>query len=171
MIVVVAGVSGSGKTTVGTLVAARLGWPFTDGDLLHPAANIAKMAAGVPLTDEDRRPWLLAVGRWMDGQIARQESGLIACSALKRRYRDQLLVPRPAARMAFLEIGQDVAARRLAGRSGHFFKPGMLGSQFADLELPGPDERAVTVIPVCSSPDQTAGEVIRRLRLPVGHHV
>lgn len=171
MIVVVAGVSGSGKSTVGALVAGRLGWPFTDGDLLHPAANIAKMAGGVPLTEEDRMPWLLAVGQWMDDQVARRESGLIACSALKRRYRDQLLTSRPAARMAFLQVDRNVAARRLAARPGHFFKPGMLGSQFADLEPPGPDEGAVTVIEVTSGPEQTADEVIRRLRLPVGHHV
>jgi gluconokinase len=171
VIVVIAGTSGSGKSTVGALVAERLDWPFADGDLLHPAGNIAKMAGGVPLTDEDRLPWLSAVGQWMDTVLASQGAGLIACSALKRSYRDQLLAPRPAARMAFLRVSRELAARRLAARPGHFFKPGMLGSQFADLELPGPDEAAVTVIPVIGGPERIADEVIRRLKLPVGHHV
>ena len=87
MIVLVAGVAGSGKTTIGILLAQQLGWPFEDGDELHPAANIAKMRAGVPLTDEDRQPWLHAVAGWMDQRIAAGESGVIACSALKRSYR------------------------------------------------------------------------------------
>ncbi len=165
LIVIVAGVSGSGKTTVGELLARQLGWPFTDGDRLHPAANIAKMASGQPLTDEDRRPWLAAIGARMDERIAAGESALVACSALKRRYRDQLLAGRPAARIAFLEIGKSVVAARLAGRHGHFFDPALLDSQFATLEPPGPDESAVVVVPVSDDPAATAAAVIRRLGL------
>jgi len=166
VIVVLAGVSGSGKTTVGEVLAGRLGWPFTDGDLLHPAANIAKMASGEPLTDEDRMPWLMAVAARMDEWIGAGRPALLACSALKRRYRAMLLGGRPAARIAFLEIDRDVAARRLAGRHGHFFRPDLLDSQFADLEPPGTDERGVVAVPVGDRPEQTAAEVIRRLELP-----
>lgn len=165
MIVIVAGVSGSGKSTVGALLAGRLGWPFTDGDMLHPAANIAKMRRGEPLTDEDRLPWLRAIGTCMDERIAAGQSALIACSALKRRYRNTLLAGRPEARIALLWIGRDDAARRLAGRHGHFFDPGLLDSQFDDLEEPGPGEAAVTVVPVLANAAETADEVIRLLRI------
>jgi len=165
VIVVVAGVSGSGKSTVGALLAGRLGWPFTDGDLLHPAANIEKMEHGEPLTDEDRMPWLRAVGACMDESIAVGESALLACSALKRRYRDMLLAGRPEARIAFLRIDRQVASRRLASRHGHFFDPRLIVSQFADLELPGPDEPGVVVVPVSERAETTAGEVMRRLGL------
>jgi len=164
-IVVVAGVSGSGKSTVGALLAGRLGWPFTDGDLLHPDANIAKMARGEPLTDEDRMPWLQAIGASIDERLAAGQQAILACSALKRRYRDLLLAGRPACRIAFLQIGQTVSARRLAGRHGHFFDPHLLASQFADLEPPGPDETAVLVVPVQDQPEATADEIVRRLDL------
>jgi len=165
VIVILAGVSGSGKSTVGALLAGRLGWPFTDGDLLHPEANIAKMERGEPLTDADRTPWLRAIGAAMDERITAGEPALIACSALKRRYREVLVAGRPAARIAFLSIDKDVAARRLASRHGHFFDPALLDSQFADLEPPGPDEAAVVVVPVTDSADRTADEIIRMLRL------
>src|SRR5580658_3511458 len=102
MILIVAGVSGSGKTTVGALLAGRLGWRFADADAFHTAAAIAKMRAGIPLTDEDRWPWLRAIGAWMDERIAHGESAVITCSALKRAYRDALLAGRPEARMIFM---------------------------------------------------------------------
>ncbi len=146
MIVLVAGVSGSGKTTAGALLARRLGWAFEDGDELHPAANIAKMHAGVPLTDEDRRPWLAAVMAWLDGRIAAGEQAVIACSALKRRYRDQLRQGRPELRIVFLQVSRATLAARLAGRHGHFFQPGLLGSQLADAEVPPPSEPALVVM-------------------------
>ncbi|HEX6931018.1 MAG TPA: gluconokinase [Streptosporangiaceae bacterium] len=165
MIVIVAGVSGSGKSTVGALLAGRLGWPFTDGDMLHPAVNIVKMRRGEPLTDEDRLPWLQAIGTCMDERIAAGQPALIACSALKRRYRDTLLAGRPEARIALLSIDRDVAARRLAGRHGHFFDPALLDSQFADLEQRGPGEAGVVVVPVLGTATQTADEVIRLLHI------
>jgi gluconokinase len=165
VIVILAGVSGSGKTSVGEVLADRLGWPFTDGDLLHPAGNIAKMAGGEPLTDEDRLPWLLAIDARLDEWIAAGQSALLACSALKRRYREMLLEGRPSVRIAFLRIDRDAAAQRLAHRHGHFFRPSLLDSQFADLEPPGSDETAVVEVPVRDRPDETAAEVIRRLHL------
>jgi len=165
VIVILAGVSGCGKSTVGALLAGRFGWPFTDGDLLHPEANIAKMAGGEPLTDEDRMPWLRAIAARLDEWIAAGQPALLACSALKRRYRAMLLDGRAAVRIAFLAIDRDAAARRLAGRHGHFFRPELLDSQFADLEVPGPDEVAVVVVPAGERPDETAAEVVRRLDL------
>jgi gluconokinase len=165
VVVVVAGVTGSGKTTVGTLLANRLGWSFTDGDTLHPAANIAKLAAGQPLSDDDRRPWLRAIAAWMDQRIGAGERAVIACSALKRDYRDQLLDGRPAAVMAFLEIGVDTAASRLAARHGHFADPMILDSQFADLEPPSQDESSVVVVRADHAPDQLVGQIIGRLNL------
>jgi gluconokinase len=165
VIVVVAGVSGSGKSTVGALLAGRLGWPFTDGDMLHPEANVAKMERGEPLTDKDRMPWLRAIAACIDERIAAGEPALVACSALKRSYRDLLLSGRPAARIAFLEISRDTAARRLAARHGHFFDPDLLGSQFADLELPQAGEPGVVVAPVLERAADTADEIVRLLGL------
>jgi carbohydrate kinase (thermoresistant glucokinase family) len=140
MIVVVAGVSGSGKSTVGTLLAERLGWIFADGDGFHPAANVARMRAGLPLTDADREPWLDAITAWMDQQIAAGRSAVIACSALRRAYRARLLGGRPAARMVFLLISRGEGETRLTTRPGHFFPAALLDSQLETLELPQPDE-------------------------------
>lgn len=159
MIIIVAGVSGSGKSTVGALLAGRLGWPFADADRFHPAANIAKMRAGIPLTDEDRRPWLKVLGGWMDERIARGESAVITCSALKRSYRDQLLDGRPDARMVFLAVDREVLARRLAARRGHFFPGQLLGTQLDALEPPQPDERVLTVVPA-DDPQTTVASII-----------
>jgi gluconokinase len=164
MIVLLAGVSGSGKSTVGQLLASRLGWPFIDGDSLHPAANIAKMRAGVPLNDEDRRPWLEAVAAAMDDHIAAGRSAVITCSALKRSYRDLLLTGRPAARLVFLDAGRDLLAARLAARHGHFFRADLLDSQLATLEGPQPGERVLTV-PAVGPADQVAEQIICRLGL------
>jgi gluconokinase len=147
MIVIVAGVAGSGKTTVGRLLADRLHWRFADGDEFHPAANIAKMHAGIPLTDEDRQPWLRALTAWMDERIADGESAVVACSALRRSSRDTLLGGRPEARMIFLAVDREVADQRCAARPGHFFPEKLLNSQFDALQPPQPDETAVTVVP------------------------
>jgi gluconokinase len=159
MILIVAGVSGSGKTTVGAMLAGRLGWRFADADEFHPAANIEKMRAGTPLTDDDRWPWLRAIGAWMDERIARGESAVITCSALKRSYRDMLLGGRPQVRMVFLAADRQVLARRLAARHGHFFPQQLLGTQFADLELPRPDEHVVTIVPA-EDPGDTVTSII-----------
>jgi gluconokinase len=169
MIVIVAGVSGSGKTTVGALLAGRLGWRFADADDFHPAANVAKMRAGVPLTDEDRWPWLRTIAAWMDQRIAGNDPAVITCSALKRSYRDLLLDGRPRARMVFLAPDRDELTRRLAARHGHFFPGQLLGSQFADLEPPQPDERVLTVVPT-ADPEATAASIVAVLFPQGGDH-
>ena len=166
MIVIVAGVSGSGKSTVGALLAGRLGWRFADGDDFHPAANVAKMSVGVPLTDEDRWPWLRAIGAWMDERITADESAVVTCSALRRAYRDLLLDGRPQARMVFLALDRGVLTRRLAVRHGHFFPEELLGSQFTDLEPPQPDERVVTVAPAGDA--QATADAIVAVLFPQG---
>jgi gluconokinase len=163
MIIIVAGVSGSGKTTVGAMLAGRLRWRFADGDDFHPAANIEKMRAGVPLTDADRWPWLRAIAAWMDERIARDESAVVACSALKRSYRDVLLDGRPDVRLVFLMVDREVLSKRLAARHGHFFNAELLSSQLDTLEPPQPDEHAVTVIE--HSPDQPADMVASIIEL------
>jgi len=165
MIVVVAGVSGSGKTTVGAMLAGRLGWAFADGDSFHPAANIARMRAGAPLTDADRRPWLAAIAAWMDERITAGESAVMACSALKRAYRQVLVDGRPEVRLAFLQVGRDVVADRLTARHGHFFPAKLLDSQFADLENPRPSEGAL-VVHAEAEPADIVAEIIGALRLP-----
>jgi len=162
VIVIVAGVSGSGKTTVGALLAGRLRWRFADADDFHPAVNVEKMRAGIPLTDEDRWPWLRAIAAWMDERIARGEDAVLACSALKRSYRDLLLDGRPAALMVFLALDREVLARRLAARHGHFFPVQLLATQFDALEPPGPDERVLTVVPT-GDPDATVTSIIALL--------
>jgi gluconokinase len=162
VIVIVAGVSGSGKTTVGALLAGRLGWQFADADDFHPAANVAKMRAGIPLTDADRGPWMRAIGAWMDERIARGEDAVVGCSALKRSYRDLLLAGRPAARMVFLAPDREVLARRLAARHGHFFPEQLLGTQLDALEPPAPDERVLTVVPA-DTPAATVDSIIALL--------
>jgi gluconokinase len=164
MIVVVAGVAGSGKTTVGQLLARRLGWLFADGDSFHPAANIAKMRAGLPLTDEDRQPWLAAMVAWMDDIQASGQSAVLACSALKRRYRDELLGGREKAVMVFLTITKEQDEARVHARQGHFFREPLLASQFAVLEPPDPAERQVYPVATTEQPPgQLVTEIIRLL--------
>ena len=157
MILIVAGVSGSGKTTVGAMLAGHLHWRFADGDDFHPAVNIEKMRAGIPLTDDDRWPWLRAIAAWMDERISQGESAVIPCSALKRSYRDILLVGRAEARLVFLAVDREVLASRLAARHGHFFPAQLLSTQLDALEPPQPDEHTVTVIE--HSADQPANTV------------
>jgi gluconokinase len=165
MIVIVAGVAGSGKSTIGSLLAWELGWDFEDGDDLHSAASIAKMKAGQPLTDEDRRPWLGAVATWIDERAAAGRSGVIACSALKRSYRDQLLDGRPELRMVFLEVvDRETLVARLQGRHGHFFHSELLDSQLAAVEPPLPAERVI-VVDDDNPPAEVVREIIRRLGL------
>jgi len=160
-VLVVMGVSGSGKTTVGELLAQRLGWAYAEADTFHSEANIAKMAAGHPLDDADRAPWLAAIAAWIDARIAGHAPGVVTCSALKRRYRDVLR--RPEARFVYLEGSLEQIAHRMAARHGHFFKVEMLASQFADLEPPGPDEAAVTV-----SIERTPAEIVEAVVAALG---
>jgi len=139
------GVSGSGKSTLGKALASRLDWPFQEGDDLHPPANIAKMSAGIPLTDEDRAPWLAAVGAWIDRCIGQGGGGVITCSALKAAYRRTLTAGRPSVRVVYLEGSKALIAERLVERTGHFMPTGLIDSQFADLEPPTPEEHAIDV--------------------------
>jgi gluconokinase len=164
VILIVAGVSGCGKTTVGALLAGQLNWEFADADDFHPEANVAKMRAGIPLTDADREPWLRSVGRWMDSEIAVGRSAVVACSALKRAYRDLLLTGRPAAVMAFLMVSREELDRRLLARTGHFFPEKLLDSQLTTLEPPQPGERVLT-IQAESNPVRTAAKVIEAFSL------
>ena len=140
--IVVMGVSGSGKSTVGIALAERLGVPFEDADDLHPEANVAKMARGEALDDDDRAPWLDLVGRWL---AAHASGGVTACSALKRRYRDQLRHHCPSVEFLHLDGDQELIGRRQAGRAGHFMPSSLLASQFDTLEPLEPDERGVVV--------------------------
>jgi gluconokinase len=144
-VLIVAGVSGSGKTTVGAMLAGRLGWPFADADSFQPAANIEKMHTGIPLTDDDRWPWLECIADWIDDHLENGRSAVITCSALRRTYRDMLMRGRPSVWLVFLSVDREVLARRLAVRSGHFFPAQLLDSQLSTLEPPQPDEHAITV--------------------------
>jgi gluconokinase len=164
MIVIVAGIAGSGKTTVGERLASRMGCEFADGDRFHSPAAVAKMHDGVPLTDDDRWPWLDAIGTWIDQEDAAGKSAVVACSALKRSYRQRLLTGRPELRMFFLIVEHDADEARLTTRRGHFFPEKLLDSQFATLELPEPSE-GVTLVPTTGTPDQTADEILRDLGL------
>ncbi|MEO8317591.1 MAG: gluconokinase [Bradyrhizobium sp.] len=158
------GVSGSGKSTVAEHLAARLGWRYVDGDLFHPAGNVAKMSAGHALTDEDRWPWLRAIAAEIDRLSTAGNRAVVACSALKRAYRDILVHGRDDVRIVFLEGTQDLIAKRLAARKGHFMPPGLLDSQFRTLEPPQPRERPVTVS--IEAPVETIiDDVIRQLDL------
>ena len=143
--IVVMGVSGSGKTTTGTALAQRLGWPFTEGDAFHPATNVAKMAAGHPLTDEDRAPWLQALAGELAKAEARGQSSVMGCSSLKRAYRDILRSGAPRVRFLHVHGTREILTDRLGHREGHFFPPKLLDSQLATLEMLGEDEDGVVI--------------------------
>lgn len=145
LVLVVMGVSGSGKTTIAALLAGRLGWAFEDGDDFHSAANVEKMHAGIPLTDEDRWPWLGAIAAWIDARRAAGEHGIVACSALRRAYRDVLVGDRADVRLVYLRGDRALIGRRQAARHGHYMPTSLMDSQFATLEEPGPDERPLIV--------------------------
>ena len=139
------GVSGSGKSTIAAALADRLGWTFEDGDRFHPASNVAKMSAGHPLTDDDRWPWLQAIADEIDRVCEAGGHVVVACSALKRAYRDLLVHGRSDVRIVFLDGSQALIADRLGQRKGHFMPPGLLDSQFKTLERPQADEHPITV--------------------------
>ena len=162
-VLVVMGVSGCGKSTVAGLLAARLGWDLEEGDDLHPPENVAKMAAGVPLDDADRWPWLERVASWIRQHTEAGRAGVITCSALKRCYRDRLRGPDVT--FVYLHGSQELIASRLSRRHGHYMPLALLDSQLATLEPPGQDERALTV-EIDTAPDVQVDEIVRRLRLP-----
>jgi gluconokinase len=161
---VVMGVSGSGKSTIAERLAARLGWRYEDGDKFHPPANVAKMSAGHPLTDDDRWPWLQAIADEIDRTCEASERAVIACSALRHAYRDILVHGRDDIRIVFLNGTQDLIADRLAARKGHFMPPGLLTSQFKTLEPPQPGERPITVS-IDTSVENIVDDIIRQLNL------
>ena len=161
---VVMGVSGSGKSTIAEHLAARIGWRYVDGDLFHPPANVAKMSAGHPLTDEDRWPWLQAIADEIDRLAAAGSRAVVACSALKRTYRDILVHGREDVRIVYLDGTQDLIAKRLAARKGHFMPPGLLDSQFRTLEPPQPSERPVT-ISIDAAVEDIIDDIVRQLDL------
>ena len=161
-ILVLMGPAGTGKSTVGAMLSGRLGWPFQEGDDLHPAANVEKMKRGHALTDEDRTPWLHVIADWIDDRRRAGEPGIVTCSALKRSYRDILR----RENVTFVNFTGDpaVVRDRMMRREGHFMPAALFDSQFATLEPPGPDERAVDV-DIALAPEEQADVVASALRL------
>lgn len=161
MVIIVMGVSGSGKTTIGTQLAEALDWTFVDADDFHPAANVEKMRRGIPLTEEDRRPWLSALRSQIAEWLERHRSVVLACSALKARYRRELLVDPSRMRLVYLKGAYSVIKRRLSGRRGHFMGQELLASQYAALEEP--DE--AVVVDAGLRPQDLVQEIRKRLGL------
>jgi gluconokinase len=162
MQLVVMGVSGSGKSTVAALIASRTGCALAEGDDFHPASSIARMAAGYPLDDTLRAPWLAAIAGWLTERAARGECAVVSCSALRRAYRDVLRAAGPDVRIVHLAGPYELLAHRLAARRSHFMPPELLASQYAALEPLAPDEPGRT-IDVTQPPDQIVDEVLRTL--------
>ena len=163
MIVIVFGVSGAGKTTIGKLLAEELGWRFYEADDFHSRANIEKMRRGVPLTDEDRWPWLDRLRQLIKKCVGACENAVLACSALKRAYRQHLRVSGEV-KFVFLRGDYALIAKQLRSRRGHFMNPALLRSQFADLEEPRPDEEVLT-IKLGRTPQQLVEEIKTKLHL------
>ncbi len=159
MIVVVMGVTGAGKTTVGRLLAEQLGWTFVEGDDFHPLENVAKMRRGEPLTDADRTPWLRALRRRIDELAAADESAVMACSALKQAYRDVLAAGPPEVTFVWLEAPPGVIRGRLERRTGHYMPPALLESQLEALEEPA----GVVAVDVSRAPEEVVAEIRRRV--------
>ena len=164
LVVVLMGVSGCGKSTVGKGLSQALGWPFRDADSFHPPANIEKMSRGVPLQDADRWPWLSAIAEWIDARCAAGASGIVSCSALKRAYREHIIAGRPGVRLVYLKGDMALIASRLAARKGHFMPPALLQSQFEALEEPLPGEHPL-VVNIAAPPDAIVAEIIAGLRV------
>ena len=160
--IVVMGVSGSGKSTVAARLAARLDWQFAEGDTFHPAANVAKMRDGIALSDEDRWPWLDAIAAWIDAQRAKGRHCVVACSALKRAYRERLLDGHHDVRFVYLKADYALVARRMAARQGHYMPVTLLQSQFDALEEPGSAENPLTVS-IEHAPDEIVERIVAEL--------
>ncbi|GEN81136.1 gluconokinase [Actinotalea fermentans] len=164
---VIMGVSGSGKTTLARILQTRLGWPYAEADEFHPQANIDKMTAGTPLTDEDRWPWLAAMRDWLTEQARAGRSTIVTCSALRRTYRDVLREAEGRVRFVHLTAAPDVIAPRLDHRAGHFMPPSLLPSQFATLEpLADGEDGAVVVVDV--PPEEVADRALAALGIASG---
>lgn len=163
-VIVVMGVASSGKTSLGERLAERLGWPFRDADSFHPPANVAKMSSGIPLTDEDRKPWLAAIAAWIDELRGNGGNGIVTCSALKKAYRDVIVGDRPDVALVYLRGSRELIGQRMAARQHHFMPPALLDSQFATLEEPGADENPL-VVQVEASKEAIVEQVVRELRL------
>ena len=165
VVLVLMGVSGCGKTTVAQILADRLHWAFEEGDALHPQANVDKMAAGHPLDDADRAPWLAKVADWVNARLDAGESGVITCSALKRAYRDLIDRRGSGIEFVYLHGSRELIASRLNARQGHFMPPSLLDSQFATLEEPAADEPAIRV-EIGEAPEAIAADIADALGLP-----
>ncbi len=165
-VLVVMGVSGSGKSTIASMLAHRLGWVYEDGDWFHPKSNVEKMHHGEPLTDADRLPWLRAIASWIDDTLQAGGHGIIACSALKRAYRDILVGTRRDVRIVFLKGDKELVGRRIAARDDHFMPASLLDSQFAALEEPTPDERPI-VVSVAPHPRRIVDAIVKKLDIGV----
>jgi carbohydrate kinase (thermoresistant glucokinase family) len=161
-VLVVMGVSGCGKSTIASMLAHRLHWIYEDGDWLHPQSNIEKMHHGEPLNDEDRWPWLRAIAGWIDETRRAGNHGVVACSALKRAYRDILVGDRRDVRIVYLKGDRELIARRVAARSDHFMPPALLDSQFEALEEPKADERPI-VVSIAPHPREIVETIVQKL--------
>ena len=157
-VILLMGVSGSGKSTIGAALSKRLGWPYADADEFHPPANVAKMSAGQPLTDEDRWPWLKAIAAHIDGVREQGRHAIVSCSALKRAYRDILIGAREDVRLVLLDGTKEEIFARMSRRKDHFMPLSLLDSQFATLERPGADERPIAV-PIDGAPEEIAARI------------
>jgi gluconokinase len=169
-VLVVMGVSGCGKSTIASMLAHRLHWIYEDGDWLHPQANIEKMHHGEPLTDEDRWPWLHAIADWIDATRRAGNHGVVACSALKRAYRDILFGDRRDVRIVYLKGDRELIARRIAARGDHFMPPALLDSQFKALEEPTADERPI-VVSIAPHPREIVETIVQKLGIDAGARV
>jgi carbohydrate kinase (thermoresistant glucokinase family) len=166
-VLVVMGVSGCGKSTIAAMLAHRLHWIYEDGDWLHPKSNIEKMHHGEPLNDEDRWPWLRNIAGWIDATRHAGQHGIVACSALKRVYRDILVGERRDVRLVYLKGDRDLIARRVAARADHFMPPELLDSQFKALEEPTSDERPI-VVSIAPHPREIVETIVKKLGIDEG---
>ena len=164
VVLVLMGVSGSGKTTVAQILARRLGWAFEEGDALHPQANVDKMAAGHALNDADRAPWLAKVADWVEARLIAGECGVITCSSLTRAYRERIRRNGTGVEFVYLYGSRELISSRLATRHGHFMPSSLLDSQFATLEEPAADEPAIRV-EIGPAPEQSAAVITAALAL------
>jgi len=164
IVVVLMGVSSSGKTTIGRRLAKLLGWPFRDADSFHPPANIEKMRRGIPLDDDDRWPWLAAIAQWIDQQLDKGQSGLVSCSALKRSYRRRLMRDRTDVRLVYLAGSFELIRQRMQRRRQHFMPVSLLKNQFDVLEEPEADENAL-IVPVSLPAPRVVEIIIAKLGL------